>query len=65
MKPFFEARQLTYQHQRGPLAVRGVSLEVARASMTAVIGANGSGKIHADPHARRAAAFGLGRDPLG
>ena len=27
MKPFFEARQLTYQHQRGPLAVRGVSLD--------------------------------------
>ena len=44
MKPFFEARQLTYRYPRGPLAVRGVSLEVARASMTAVIGANGSGK---------------------
>lgn len=44
MKPFFEARRLMYQYPRGPLAVRGVSLEVAPASMTAVIGANGSGK---------------------
>jgi iron complex transport system ATP-binding protein len=44
MKPFFEARQLSYAYPRGPLAVRGVSLEVAPASMTAVIGANGSGK---------------------
>ena len=44
MKPFFEARQLTYAYPRGPLAVRNVSLEVLPASMTAVIGANGSGK---------------------
>lgn len=44
MRPFFEARQLTYQYPRGPLAVCGVSLEVARASMTVVTGANGSGK---------------------
>ena len=44
MKPFFEARQLTYAYPRGPLAIRGVSLEVAPASMTAIIGANGSGK---------------------
>ena len=44
MNPFFEARGLTYQYPRGPQAVRGVSLEVAPASMTAVIGANGSGK---------------------
>ncbi len=44
MKPFFEARALTYAYPRGPLAVRGVSLEAAPASMTAVIGANGSGK---------------------
>jgi iron complex transport system ATP-binding protein len=44
MKPFFEARRLTYRYPRQPLAVRGVSLEVAPASMTAVIGANGSGK---------------------
>lgn len=44
MKPFFEARQLTYAYPRGPLAVRNVSLEVPPASMTAVIGANGSGK---------------------
>ena len=44
MKPFFQARQLAYQYPRGSVAVRGVSLEVAAASMTAVIGANGSGK---------------------
>ena len=44
MKPFFEARRLTYQYPSGPLAVRGVSLEIVAASMTAVIGANGSGK---------------------
>jgi iron complex transport system ATP-binding protein len=44
MKPFFEARRLTYAYPRGPLAVRGVSLAIAPASMTAVIGANGSGK---------------------
>ena len=44
MKAFFEARRLTYQYPRGPLAVRGASLEIAPASMTAIIGANGSGK---------------------
>jgi iron complex transport system ATP-binding protein len=44
MKPFFEARHLAYTYPRGPLAVRDISLSVARASMTAVIGANGSGK---------------------
>jgi iron complex transport system ATP-binding protein len=44
MKPFFEARRLSYAYLRGPLAVRGVSLGIAPASMTAVIGANGSGK---------------------
>lgn len=44
MNPFFEARQLTYQYPRGPLAVHGVSLAIPPASMTAVIGANGSGK---------------------
>jgi iron complex transport system ATP-binding protein len=44
MSVFFEARQLTYQYPRGPLAVRGACLEVAAASMTAIIGANGSGK---------------------
>ena len=27
MKPLFEARELANQHQRGPLAVRGVSLD--------------------------------------
>ena len=44
MNPFFEVRRLTYQYPRGPQVVRGVSLEIAPASMTAVIGANGSGK---------------------
>jgi ABC-type cobalamin/Fe3+-siderophores transport system ATPase subunit len=44
MKPFFEARHLAYSYPRGPLAVRDISLSVARASMTAVIGSNGSGK---------------------
>jgi iron complex transport system ATP-binding protein len=44
MTPFFEARQLQYSYPRGPLAVRGVGLQVAPASMTAIIGANGSGK---------------------
>lgn len=44
MKPFFEARHLMYAYPRGPLAVRDISLSVTRASMTAVIGANGSGK---------------------
>jgi iron complex transport system ATP-binding protein len=44
MKPFFEARRLTYGYPRGPLAVRNVSLEIPSASMTAIIGANGSGK---------------------
>jgi iron complex transport system ATP-binding protein len=42
--PFFQARDLTYQYPRGPLAVRRASLEAAPASMTAIIGANGSGK---------------------
>jgi iron complex transport system ATP-binding protein len=44
VKPFFEACRLEYAYPRGPLAVRKISLAVARASMTAVIGANGSGK---------------------
>jgi iron complex transport system ATP-binding protein len=44
MKPFFEARQLAYAYPGGQPAVRNISLSVAPASMTAVIGANGSGK---------------------
>jgi iron complex transport system ATP-binding protein len=44
MKPFFGAQQLKYAYRHGPLAVRGVSMEVAPGSMTAIIGANGSGK---------------------
>lgn len=44
MNPFFEARQLTYAYAHGPQAVRGVGLQVMPASMTAIIGANGSGK---------------------
>ena len=44
MSVFFEARDLTYQYPHGPLAVRGAGLEIAPASMTAIIGANGSGK---------------------
>jgi iron complex transport system ATP-binding protein len=42
--PLFEARRVSYAYAGGPLVVRDVSLEVAPASMTAVIGANGSGK---------------------
>jgi iron complex transport system ATP-binding protein len=41
---FFEARHLGYAYPRGPQAVRDISLSIARGSMTAVIGANGSGK---------------------
>jgi iron complex transport system ATP-binding protein len=44
MKPFFEARGLSYTYPGGPLAVKDVSLSIAPASLTAVIGANGSGK---------------------
>jgi len=44
MTPLLEARQLSYAYAGGPTVVRGVSLEVAPASLTAVIGANGSGK---------------------
>jgi len=44
MTPLFEARRVSYAYGRGPLVVREVSLEVAPASMTAIIGANGSGK---------------------
>ena len=44
MTPLVEARSLTYRYPRGPLAVCGISLQIAPASMTAIIGANGSGK---------------------
>ena len=44
MKPLFEARHLAYTYPGGTLAVRDISLSVAPASLTAVIGANGSGK---------------------
>jgi iron complex transport system ATP-binding protein len=44
MKPFFEARRLSYTYPGGSEAVRDISLQVGPASMTAVIGANGSGK---------------------
>ena len=44
MSSFLQARDLTYRYPQGPEAVRGVSLEAAPASTTAVIGANGSGK---------------------
>jgi iron complex transport system ATP-binding protein len=40
----FEARRISYAYGGGPAVVREVSLEVAPASMTAIIGANGSGK---------------------
>jgi len=40
----FEARRLEYAYGAGPLAVRNVSLTSAPGSMTAVIGANGTGK---------------------
>ncbi len=39
-----EARHLAYSYPRGVPAVCDISLEVAPATMTAVIGANGSGK---------------------
>lgn len=44
MTPLVEARALTYRYPRGPLAVQGISLQIAPASLTAIIGANGSGK---------------------
>lgn len=44
MTPLFETRRLSYAYAGGPLVVRDISLEIAAASMTAIIGANGSGK---------------------
>lgn len=44
MTVVFEARRVSYAYAGGPRVVHDVSLEVAPASMTAVIGANGSGK---------------------
>jgi len=44
MTPLFEARRVSYAYPDAPLVVRNVSLELAPASMTAIIGANGSGK---------------------
>src|ERR1700687_4744521 len=40
----FEAHRLQYAYAGGPLVVRDVSLMVPPGSMTAVIGATGSGK---------------------
>ena len=44
MKPFFEARDLSYAYRGGPVVVRGVGFAVKPGSLIAVIGANGSGK---------------------
>lgn len=43
-RPWFEALHLDFAYANGPLVVRDVSLTSAPGSMTAVIGANGSGK---------------------
>lgn len=42
--PWFEARQVRYSYANNSWTLRDVSLFLARASMTALIGANGSGK---------------------
>ncbi len=44
MSPLLEARRLTYAYAGSPPVVREANLEVAPASLTALIGANGSGK---------------------
>ena len=44
MTALLEGRGLSYAYAGGPPVVRDVSLDVAPASLTAVIGANGSGK---------------------
>ena len=44
MTAMFEAHKLSYTYPGGLQAVRDVSLSISRVSMTAVIGANGSGK---------------------
>lgn len=43
-QPWLEAHHLDYAYANGPLVVRDVSLISTQGSMTAVIGANGSGK---------------------
>lgn len=44
MKAFFEARGLSYAYDCGPVVVRNVGLSATPGSLTAIIGANGSGK---------------------
>jgi iron complex transport system ATP-binding protein len=44
MNSFFEARRLAFAYPGGTRAVCDISLTVGRGSLTAVIGANGSGK---------------------
>jgi iron complex transport system ATP-binding protein len=43
-QPWFEARHLEYAYGPGAPVVRDVNLTISRGSMSAVIGANGSGK---------------------
>jgi iron complex transport system ATP-binding protein len=43
-KPLMEAQHLDYAYPGGARAIRGVSLSLEPASLTAVIGSNGSGK---------------------
>ena len=43
-QPWFEARNLEYAYSHGPEVVRKISLQAGVGSMTAIIGANGSGE---------------------